>query len=143
MGWLSKFILSAGGIKVPDIEDVQPELYEQNSGIYLLSNCDDAYQQISSKIDSSIIKDLINSLDWESGFYQVICTLEPGILIEVGGSLNEYDGLAGIYKNRLENIEAVTIEPPETKSEMIEIMQSFSSGSNVWHTKYSWGEVFV
>ena len=138
MGWLSKFILSAGGIKVPETEDIKPEPSEKNAGIHLLSDYGDEYEQISSDTDSIIIKDLINRLDWESGFYQVICTLEPGVLIEVGGSLNGHDGLSGIYINRLKNIEAVTIEPPETKAEMIEIMQSFAVGSDVWHTKYSW-----
>ena len=138
MGWLSRFILSACGVKVPEAEDIKADPSERNVGIHLLSNYGEIYEHITSDVENSGIKDLIDRLNWESGFYQVICTIEPGVSIEVGGSLNGYDGLSSVYRNRLKNIESVMVKPPETRGEMIEIMQSFAGGNDIWHTKHSW-----
>ena len=139
MGWLSKFILSAAGKKTPTVEDFLPEPYEENVGVHLLSNYGEEYEQISPDTSKETIADLITRLDWESYFYQVICTIEPGVTLEVGGSLNDFDGLSAMYRNRIKNIESVIVEPPGTRKEMIEIMQSFARGNEIWHTNYAWG----
>ena len=78
MGWFSNFILSAGGIKVLEAEDIKPDTSESNIGIHLYSNYGEEYEFISPEVSKDTVRKLINDLDWESNFFQVICTLEPG-----------------------------------------------------------------
>jgi len=138
MGWLSKFILSAGGIKVPDVEDIKLDPSEVNIGVHLYSNYGEEYEFVSPEVSEDLVQKLINDLDWESNFYQIICTLEPGTTMEVGGSLNNLDSLSAVFRNRKYNIESVIVDPPSTRREMNEIMQSFISGTRVWYESYSW-----
>ncbi len=105
----------------------------------MLSNYGEGYELISPEANYSIAIELINSLDWATGFYQVIYTREPGVLLEVGGSLNKQDGLSVVYINRAKKIETVTTHPPATIAELVEILESFATGTNVWKTKYTWG----
>jgi len=138
MGWLTKFILSVGEVKKPEVYDFSPDPSEQKIGIHLISNCGGEYEFISEDLTAEFIASQVNGLDWELGFYQLICTTEIGVSMEVGGSLNGVDGLSAMYRNRSQQIETLIEPPPETQKEMIEILQSFVAGTDEWHTKYSW-----
>ena len=138
MGWFSNFILSAGGIKVLEAEDIKPDTSESNIGIHLYSNYGEEYEFISPEVSKDTVRKLINDLDWESNFFQVICTLEPGKTMEVGGSLNGLDGLSAVFINRQDNIESVIVNPLSTREEMNEVMQSYILGTRIWYESYNW-----
>jgi len=136
MGWLSRFILSAGGIKIPEPEDIEFDDTENKVGVHLLSYYGEVHDHKSETIDVAEVSELIDNLDWEDNFYQVVCTLRPGVSMEVGGSLNESDGLAAVYQNRPENISYVSSDGPDSRKEMIEIMESFIRGTSCWRKKF-------
>ena len=136
MNWLSKFILSAVGHKVLEEVCCEPDPTEENVGIHLLSDYGNHYEYISEEPTELSAVELINSLDWEHGFFQVIVTLASGLSMEVGGSLNGVDGLSGVYRNRTEHQQLVTSVPPESTEDMVEIIKSFIYQDGQWKGKY-------
>lgn len=136
MSWLSKFILSAGGHKIPDESIFEPDAIENTIGIHLLSDCGQGHEFVSKEATESIAAELIDQLEWKLGFFQVIVTMEPGLSMEVGGSMNGIDGLSAVYRNRADNQELITEVPPESTKDMIEILISFIRNDDEWKEKY-------
>ncbi|WP_136663997.1 hypothetical protein [Pseudomonas leptonychotis] len=136
MNWLINFILSAGGNKIRKFGSIDPEPHELTVGIHVIYDYGSSIELSTNEISDNSIRDTILSLDWQSGFYQVICTLHPGQTMEVGGSLNGIDGLSASYRNRSENIELVTNLPPESTNEMIEILSLFINNNLSWKSKF-------
>jgi len=135
--WLKNFILSAGGHPTSDnMQRPEMDQAEKTIGIHLYSNFGSDYSVISNEISDDIIKQAIAKLDWQNGFHQVICTIEPGVLMEVGGSLNPTDGLSAMYRNYDDGVESVIAEPPETIDQMIDIIVLFSKGDDAWSKQY-------
>ena len=136
MNWLSKLIFPTSQPTVPEEVSLKLDPTQENIGIHLLSDYASEYEFVSEEISESCVVDLINNLEWENGFFQVTVTLEPGLFMEVGGSLNGIDGLAGVYHNHPEKIMLVTSIPPENRDEMVEIILSFIRKNGEWKDKY-------
>lgn len=108
---------------------------ETEVGVHLLlANGENIH--VSSELKFSIIKDKLNSLDWINNFYQFVVVTQPGVSMEVGGSLNGVDGLSAMYRNRQDRVDAVIKNPPESFYEMEKILEEFLKPNNVWMQKY-------
>ena len=120
------------------IESADWTLYptETTVGIHLISDYGNYQTLLSKDISNKIISTEINKLDWVSNFYQFVVVLEPGISMEVGGSLNGIDGLSAMYRNRHNRIDAVINEAPETVLQMQNILEDFILGDHKWQKKY-------
>ena len=131
---LSKIFLIATTVCQPVI--AAEDHFERTIGLHLLANYGSKYSFLSSSVSQSTINHEIHKLDWPNSFYQLILVLEPGISMEVGGSLNPSDGLSARYLNRDTKTEAVIIKSPESVQEMENILVQFSNGGNLWKTTY-------
>ena len=136
MKWLKKLFMPGRKSSESDIAPTTPDP-EDRRGLYLLSDYGRSCQLVSPAISPNAIEDLVNSIEWEAGFYHVICTRQPGISMEVSGSLNGADGLSAMYRNRPESVECVVTQPPENRAEMIQILISFALSKDPWHEKYT------
>ena len=109
---------------------------EATAGVHLLSDYGSDHKYLSSDISIAAISEEIRKLDWQENFYQFVVVMDPGISMEVGGSMNGIDGLSAMYRNRHDRIVAVIKEPPENVTEMIDILDQFISGTNEWMHKH-------
>ncbi|MBU8921221.1 MAG: hypothetical protein KOO63_05320 [Bacteroidales bacterium] len=109
---------------------------ETTVGIHLISDYGNGQTLLSKEISNKIIATEINKLDWVSNFYQFVVVLEPGVSMEVGGSLNGIDGLSAMYRNRHNRIDAVINEAPQTVLQMQNILEDFILGNDQWQKKY-------
>jgi len=106
-------------------------------GIHLLSEYGSKYRFISKQVSSEIIQTELGKLDWKHKFYQFVVVIKPGISMEVGGSLNQHDGLSAMYRNRHKKVDAVIISPPTSVNQMAEILLSFIKADGTWKEKYA------
>lgn len=106
-------------------------------GVHLISDYGSGQTLLSKEISNKIIATEIQKLDWENNFYQFVVVLEPGVSMEVGGSLNGIDGLSAMYRNRQERIDAVINEAPETVLQMQTILEDFILGNDNWQKAHS------
>ncbi|CAA0104241.1 Uncharacterised protein [BD1-7 clade bacterium] len=109
---------------------------ETTIGIHLISDYGNGQSLLSKEISNKSIATEINKLDWVSNFYQFIVVLEPGISMEIGGSLNGINGLSAMYRNRHNRINAVINEAPESVLQMQNILEDFILGDDQWKKKY-------
>ncbi len=105
-------------------------------GLHVLSNFASTHQYVTDKPSERKIIQTMQSLSWYSGFHQVVLVLEPGISMEVGGSLDPDHGLSSVYRNRKKRIHYVTREPPVTVEQMTNILLSFHRGDDKWKEMY-------
>lgn len=108
---------------------------ESDVGVHLLLS-DGEHIHISGELNWKLIRKNLNDLDWNNNFYQFIVVTEPGISMEVGGSLNEIYGLSAMYRNRHKRVNAVIKQPPESVYEMERILEEFLKPNEVWIKKY-------
>ena len=108
-----------------------------------MSDYGDDYDYLSEEISTRIISSEINKLDWENGFFQLIVVVEPGVSMEVGGSLNGIDGLSAMHRNRLKRVDSVIVNPPDSVYAMQRILEVFIDPNMEWdkefefeHTEY-------
>lgn len=132
--WLTRFILSASGEKIPEESDFEPPQEHTEVGIHVLSEFGEEYRFVSDRITKNAVIEAVRSMDWGNGIQHVFCTISRGVSMEVSGSFN--DGLSGVYFNGPENVRLVTSMPPQDVSEMIDLMVSFVRGDEIWRTKY-------
>jgi len=107
-------------------------------GLHVISGFGEKYSFISNSPSDIEISTMVDDLDWEGGFHQVILVTSPGISIEVGGSLAPSDGLSSVYRDLNKEIYRVTVEPPNTTEEMKAILLSFHAGDNKWESMYQY-----
>lgn len=140
--WLIKKDVIQQQIKRLDEEDkYKHELWmkdatESEVGVHLIFQ-GDRHVHLSAKLDMEFIANELNKLNWKEHFYQFIVVVEPGISMEVGGSLNGIDGLSAMYRNRHERIDAVIRNPPKSVLEMQEILEAFIKPEEKWERKYA------
>ena len=114
---------------------------ESKQGIHLLSDYGRGHHYLSSNLEIANVQSELNKLNWTKNFLQFVVVTQPGISMEVGGSLNGIDGLAGVYRNRLSSTEAYTFKAPESVKEMEEILKSFLRNDNSWKAKFQFHRV--
>jgi hypothetical protein len=107
-------------------------------GLHVLSDFGDNYEFVSEAPNRPLIMSTIRALDWRNGFHQVILVTEPGVSMEVGGSLDPSDGLSSIYQDEKNDIYRVTAKPPSTVDEMEAILVSFLHGDGRWEQMYEY-----
>ena len=112
--------------------------FESEVGVHLLELGGEP-RCLLRELDMAGISEELHKLDWQSNFYQFVVVKEPGVSMEVGGSLDESDGLSAYYKNFPEKIEAVIVAPPKTVLEMEQILEAFLQPDEVWKTRYEFG----
>ena len=105
---------------------------ESMVGIHVIPNFGDDPTQYSPEITEAAVRSALSSVDWVTGFHQVVVVLSPGTSMEVGGSLNPEHGLSGVYRNRREGIHAVTREAPEALSDLEAILLAFIKPGEGW-----------
>jgi hypothetical protein len=105
---------------------------ESKVGIHVVPNFGDDPTVYSPTISEDAVRSALQSVDWVDGFNQVVVVLSPGTSMEVGGSLNPDHGLSAVYRNRNEQIEAVTKDAPETVADMEAILVAFLKPGNSW-----------
>ena len=107
-------------------------------GLHVLSDFGDTHEFVSEAPDRRLIMSTLRTLDWRNGFHQVILITEPGVSMEVGGSLDPSDGLSSIYQDENNDIYRVTAKPPSTVDEMEAILVSFCQGDGKWEQMYEY-----
>ena len=130
---LSKLFLAGAVVSQPVI--AVEDHFERTVGIHLLSNYGSEYSFLGDSISKSDIEREINKLDWPNNFYQFVVISEPGVLMEVGGSLHPSDGLSARHLNRRTKTEGIIVSPPESVEEMSDILIRFTTGDS-WKAKY-------
>lgn len=105
---------------------------ESMVGIHVIPNFGDEPTEYSPEISEAAVRSAINSVDWVTGFHQIVVVLSPGTSMEVGGSLDPEHGLSGVYRNRRERIHAVTREAPQSVSDMEAILLAFIKPGEGW-----------
>ncbi|MDI9240097.1 hypothetical protein QLQ15_14375 [Lysobacter sp. LF1] len=105
---------------------------ESKVGIHVIPNFGDDPTVYSPIITEDSVRSALRSVDWDSGFHQVVVVLSPGTSMEVGGSLDPRHGLAAVYRNRSEMAEAVTKQAPETVDDMEAILVAFLKPGDGW-----------
>lgn len=134
--WLKRLCTPSAKYSESEEVPMTPDPHAKR-GLYVVRGYGRTCELASEVISVNAIEDLINRIDWQSGVHQVICTVRPGVSMEVGGALNGEEGLRAMYCNRREKIECVITEPPKNPAEMIEILVSFATSTELWHEKYS------
>lgn len=114
---------------------------ESKAGIHVVSNFGEEEVFFSADISVQTIKKALRSVDWEGGFHEVTVVLTPGVSMDVGGSLSPEHGLSAMYRNRLEYVEAVSREAPESVAQMEAILLAFIEPGDGW--KDRWEFVFA
>ncbi len=105
-------------------------------GLHLLNDYGDGHEFISKSIDVQTVITQLKKLPWKTEFIQLIVVTQPGISMEVGGSLNGIDGLSAVYRNRITKEEYITVHAPESVREMEEILVSFLNGDDKWKLNF-------
>lgn len=108
---------------------------ESEVGVHVLSSTG-KHTHISNKLTWELIRKELHTLDWHNNFYQFIVVTDPGVSMEVGGSMNGIDGLSAMYRNRQKRVDAVIKNPPESVYEMEKILEEFLKPNNIWVKKY-------
>jgi hypothetical protein len=107
-------------------------------GLHVLSDFGDTHQFVSEAPNRRLIMSTIQALDWRKGFHQVILITEPGVSMEVGGSLDPSDGLSSVYQDEKNDIYRATVSPPGTVDEMEAILVSFLQGDGRWEQMFDY-----
>jgi hypothetical protein len=115
-----------------------PDRISGVTGLHVLSDYGSDHEHRSNEPEESTIIDLMNSLEWDCGFYQVVLVLPTGESMEVGGSLDPDDGLSSSYRNDAQGIHRVTEDPPTTVNEMTNVLLSFHRGDNQWEEMFNY-----
>ena len=110
----------------------QDDPVESKVGIHVIPNFGDDPTEFNPEISQEAVRAALNSVDWVTGFHQVVVVTSPGISMEVGGSLNPDHGLSAVYRNRPEGLEAVTREAPETIPQLEAILLAFLEAGDSW-----------
>lgn len=136
---LSKLFFAGAVASQPAM--AEEDHFERTVGMHLLSNYGSEYTFLGASITQEDIKRELRKLDWPNGFYQFVVISEPGISMEVGGSLDPSDGLSARYLNRSTKVEGVIITPPESVEEMEDILIKFADSDESWKSDYDFGFV--
>ncbi len=118
-----------------------PDRISGVTGLHVLSDYGSDHELRSSAPTEAIITDLMNSLAWDSDFYQVVLVLPKGDSMEVGGSLDPDTGLSSLYRKEAQGILRLTKRPPTTVREMTNILLSFHRGDNRWEQMFDYRQV--
>jgi hypothetical protein len=105
---------------------------ESRIGTHVIPNFGDDPARFSSEISEAGIRTALKSVDWESGFHQVIVVTAPGVSMEVGGSLDPDHGLSAVYRNRHERTELITRDAPRSIAELEAILLAFAKNDDSW-----------
>lgn len=105
---------------------------ESRVGIHVIPNFGDDPTVYSQEITEAAVRSALKSVDWATGFHQVVVVLSPGTSMEVGGSLDPEHGLSAMYRNRHKGIEAVTRDAPKTVSDLEAILLAFIKPGDGW-----------
>ncbi|HBS54110.1 MAG TPA: hypothetical protein DEA38_00040 [Stenotrophomonas sp.] len=105
--------------------------------VHVISDFGDAHHLAANEATPQTIRDALQSVDWVHGFHQVVVVVEPGVSMEVGGSLDPQHGLSAMYENHAEGVQAVIIDPPSSVDEMQDILLSFIEGGDTWKNEYA------
>ncbi|MGY0613411.1 hypothetical protein [Luteimonas sp. A501] len=126
---LSILLPTSAAAQTPDWET---DPTESRVGIHVIPNFGDDPTVYSPEITEAAIRSALKSVDWVAGFHQVVVVFAPGTSMEVGGSLDPEHGLSAMYRNRREEIVAVTREAPETVSDLEAILLAFIKPGEGW-----------
>lgn len=127
---LLSILLPTGAVAQTPAWETDPT--ESRVGIHIIPNFGDDPTVYSSEITEAAVRSALKSVDWVTGFHQVVVVLSPGTSMEVGGSLDPEHGLSAMYRNRREGIEAVTRDAPETLSDLEAILLAFIKPGDRW-----------
>jgi hypothetical protein len=114
----------------------QEDPTESVKGIHILTDYGSQHQYLGENLDIVHVLSELRKLPWTTEFIQFVVVTEPGVSMEVGGSLNGIDGLSGVYRNRHTGTQAVTTNAPESVNEMEEILKSFLGGNEKWKSLF-------
>ena len=123
-------VIPACSVEPTDRWETDP--VESRVGVHVIPNFGDDPTVFSSDISPQAVQAALHSVDWGSGFHQVVVVISPGISMEVSGSLNPEHGLSAVYRNRLKGIEAVTKDAPEGISGLEAILLAFVRRNDSW-----------
>lgn len=105
-------------------------------GVHLIRNFGESYGYLGENIEVEHVVALLRKQPWRTEFLQFVVVIQPGISMEVGGSLNDVDGLSAFYRNRLAGKEAVTKVAPESVDELEWIIRSFLMDDQKWKSLF-------
>ena len=124
-----------------DAQESSDDSVEDIPGLHVLSEVGDQHRLLDKNPTEETIRTTIRGLDWVGGFHQVILVTSPGVSLEVGGSLDQDDGLASVYRDWKNKIYRVTREPPTTIENMEDLLVSFHLGDGRWEEMYDYEQI--
>ena len=116
------------------LENAKNYTEKRNLRLVVFHNFGQDERIISEKATSKIIRNTMNSINWNE-FHIVQLEDENDNALHVSGSLNE-DGLASTFTKDDNHI--LMVKPIETVEQMIEILLDFLKGEDIWRNKYEY-----
>ena len=116
--------------------DWQSDPVESKVGIHILYDMGGEHRHWSERASIEEALSAIRSIRWEREFAQIIAVTEPGISMDVGGSLDDEHGLSAMHVNRHQRRNALIVPPPESVGEMEDIMRVFLVSDEAIFDKY-------
>ncbi|WP_425075951.1 hypothetical protein [Psychroserpens sp. S379A] len=117
-----------------NLKNVKNYIEKRNLRLIVFHNFGQDVKIISENVTSGIIRNIMNSINWNE-FHIVQLEDENNNALHVSGSLNE-DGLASTFTKDDDHI--LMVKPIETVEQMIEILLDFLKGEDIWRNKYEY-----
>jgi len=116
------------------LENTKNQTGNRNLRFVVFRNFGQDEKIISEKATSEIIRNTMNSINWNE-FHIVQLEDENDNTLHLSGSLSE-DGLASTFTKDDDHI--LMVKPIETVEQMIEILLDFLKGEDIWRNKYDY-----
>jgi hypothetical protein len=116
------------------LESTKNQIEKRNLRVVVFRNFGQEEKTISEKATSKIIRNTMNSINWNE-FHIVKLEDENNNVLHVSGSLND-DGLASTFTKDDDHI--LMVKPIKTVEQMIEILLDFLKGEDIWRNKYEY-----
>lgn len=116
------------------LKSAKNQIENRNLRLVIFRNFGQEEKKISEKATSEIIRNTMNSINWNE-FHIVQLEDENDNALHVSGSLTA-DGLASAFTKDDDHI--LMVKPIETVEQMIEILLDFLKGEIIWRNKYKY-----
>jgi hypothetical protein len=116
------------------LKSTKNQIEKRNLKLVVFRDFGQEEKTISEKATSKIIRNTMNSINWNE-FHIVQLEDENDNVLHVSGSLYD-DGLASTFTKDDDHI--LMVKPIKTVEQMIEILLDFLKGEDIWRNKYEY-----
>ncbi len=116
--------------------DWHNDAIESDPGLHWIANHGDSKRLCAIGSAYTELKRRIGSVNWDNEFHQFFAVTQPGVFMEVGGSLNAEQGLSVKYVDRIKRVEGVIKYPPSNTQELTDIVAAFLKGGENFQNEF-------